>query len=169
MKSANRSGEGPVRRSIRRPLKPLALDIGAHPGLVHQVASAVGQEGDHSSRLLERPAPDRMIVEYTTVVLGRPVVTLEEVTVAPGSIHYRLLKGPLPAVEEDFEIDERPGGCTLRYRGWFEPNTGLRGVVDRFMVPRLYERALRASMAQVKAIAEERQTKSRQFRLEPNA
>lgn len=151
-------------RAERFPLPGLELEIDAQAGLVHQVVSAVGLSGGgHSSRLLEQLAPDRMLVEFTTTLLGRPLRTVEEVTVAPPTgVHYRLVSGPLPEVEEDFLIlGDRP--CTLRYSGWFKPNKGLRGWFDRLVVPHLYRSAVLASMRQVKGFAETRQRKSRLF------
>ncbi len=152
--------------AARRPLPELAIEIAAHPGLIHQVISAVGQSSaGHGSRLLEHPEPNRMIVEFTTRLLGRTIRTEEEVTLEPpGRIHYRLLRGPLPEVEEDFAIEGAGSPSTLRYTGWYQPHPGrLRGWLDRAVVPAAYRRAVWTSMRQVKQLSEARQSRSRLF------
>jgi len=153
----------------RRPLPELQLEIAAHEQLVYQLIGAAGQGGggSHGARLLDRPAPERMIVEFTTRLLGREVKTIEEVSLLDGGrIHYRLLEGPLPAVEEEFSIQPQAGGCVLRYSGWFKAHRGwLRGRLESVLVPWLYRRAVWSSMLEIKALAEARQAKSRLFRL----
>ncbi len=155
----------------RYPLPELRLEIAAHPGLVYQIIAAAGRgqlpgHASHGARILEQPAPDRALVEFTTRVLLRQVVTVEEVRFEPSErIHYRLVKGPLPAVEEEFRLDAHEAGAVLHYSGWFEPNAPLlRTWLDRVIVPRLYRRAVWHSMREIKAAAEARQAKSVLFR-----
>ena len=148
------------------PLPALDLAIAARPGLVFQLISAVGQGADAAhARVVERPSPERAIVEFTTRVMGRTVKTLEEVRFhAPDRISYRLLKGPIPAVEEEFRVEPDGERTVLRYRGTFTAHSAWwRGGFDRIVVPRIYRRAVWASMVQIKLAAEERQGKSRVF------
>lgn len=150
----------------REPLPTLAVEIDARPELVYQLVAAVGQGPDAShGRVLERPAPDRAIVEFTTRVVGRTVRTIEEVGFhPPGLITYRLLKGPLPAVDEEFRIQSLGEKTALRYGGTFVPHRPWwRAAFDRLIVPRLYRRAVWASMCQIKSAAEKRQRESRVF------
>lgn len=147
-------------------LPTLDLEIAARPELVYQMIAAVGQGPDAAhARLIERPAADRAIVEFTTRVLGRTVRTVEEVGFhPPGRITYRLLKGPLPLVEEEFLIEPAGEKTRLRYHGTFTPHQPWwRAAFDRLVVPRIYRKAVWASMKQVKLAAEERQRKSRVF------
>jgi len=97
----------------------LELPINASPALVFQLIAAVGQGHDAAhARVLERPSPERAIVEFTTTVFGRQVRTLEEVGFhAPDRITYRLIRGPLPAVDEEFLVQPSGDGSLLRYRG----------------------------------------------------
>jgi hypothetical protein len=156
--------------SSRYPLPRLSTQIGARPEIVFQVIAgldqgAVSQAGAHHARVLERPGSDRMVVEFTTTVFGRQVVTVEEVVLEPPlRIHYRLIKGPLPEVVEDFSLHPESKGTTLDYTGWFVPNRPLlRRLLDRVAVPILYRRAVGQSMADVKRLAEARQQRSRLF------
>jgi len=149
-----------------RPLPRLSVSIHARRELVFQLIAAVGQGPDAAhARVLERPAADRLIVEFTTRVLGRTVKTLEEVGLhPPDRISYRLLRGPLPDVEEEFRLEPHEPGVVLSYSGTYQPNRGwLRALFDQMVVPPLYRRAVRQSMEQIKRAAEERQRKSRVF------
>ena len=155
-----------VPRPEPEPLPALDIAIEARPGLVFQLISAVGQGADAAhARVVERPSPERAIVEFTTRVMGRTVRTLEEVGFhAPDLISYRLLKGPIPGVEEEFRVEPDGEWTMLRYRGTFTVHSPWwRGAFDRIVVPRIYRRAVLASMAQIKQAAEERQAKSRVF------
>lgn len=150
----------------RFPLPSLDLFIASRPELAFQLVSAVGQGPDAAhARVLERPASDLAIVEFTTSVLGRTVRTVEEVRfIKPDRITYRLLRGPLPQVEEEFVFEPEGSGVRLRYRGHFRAHPGwLRTLIDRLIVPAVYRRAVRKSMEQIKAAAEARQARSRLF------
>jgi hypothetical protein len=150
----------------RLPMPVLELAINAAPALVFQLVAAVGQGPDAAhARVLERPSAERAIVEFTTKVLGREVRTLEEVGFhAPDRITYRLIKGPLPAVDEEFAVQARGEGSLLRYHGTFVPHGPWpRAVFDRIVVPRIYRKAVWSSMMQIKEAAEARQRKSRVF------
>lgn len=152
---------------VRRFAMPaLELPINASPALVFQLIAAVGQGPDAAhARVLERPSPERAIVEFTTTVFGREVRTLEEVGFhAPERITYRLIKGPLPAVDEEFLVQPNGDGSLLRYRGTFQPHRPwARTIFDRLVVPRIYRKAVWSSMLQIKQAAEARQRKSRVF------
>ncbi len=151
------------------PLPTLGIAIEASPALVFQLVAAVGQGRDAThARVLRRPSPEVAIVEFTTRVLGRQVRTLEEVRFyPPDRITYRLLRGPLPAVNEEFRVESRDGGTMLVYRGTFEAHPPWpRTVLDRLLVPWLYRSAVWKSMLDIKRAAEERQKKSVLFKRE---
>ncbi len=152
------------------PLPSLSIEIAAHPELVYQLIAAAGRGSlpggaSHGARLLEQPAPDRAVVEFTTPVFGRRVVTVEEVRFEPPHrIHYRLLSGPLPAVEEEFWLQPAAIGTVMRYSGRYQPHRPLlRTLFDRAVVPSIYRRVVWKSMLDIKAAAEARQAKSRLF------
>ncbi|MDQ6883931.1 MAG: SRPBCC family protein [Candidatus Dormibacteraeota bacterium] len=147
-------------------LPSLALPIKAQPALVFQLIAAVGQGPDAAhARVIERPSANRAIVEFTTRVAGRTVKTLEEVGFhTPDRITYRLLKGPLPAVDEEFRMEPDGDNTILRYRATFVPHAPWwRAAFDRAIVPWIYRKAVTSSMHQIKQAAEERQRKSRVF------
>ncbi len=147
-------------------LPSLRLSISARRELVFQLISAVGQGPDAShARVVERPSSDRAIVEFTTPVFGRTVRTLEEVMfLPPDRITYRLLRGPLPGVHEEFRLEPADGGTVLYYSGGFQAHGPWpRTVFDRLVVPRIYRRAVWKSMQDIKRAAEDRQRKSRVF------
>jgi hypothetical protein len=153
------------------PLPRLRIEIAAHPELVYQLIAAAGRGSlpggaSHGARLLEQPAPNRAVVEFTTRVFGRRVVTVEEVAFEPSQcIRYRLLSGPLPAVEEEFRLEPAPSGTALLYSGQYSPNGPLpRTLFDRVVVPSIYRRVVWKSMLDIKTAAEARQSKSRLFR-----
>ncbi len=147
-------------------LPALDLDIDARPDLVYQLVAAVGQGPDAAhARVIERPSPDCAIVEFRTKIMGREVRTLEEVRfIPPDRITYRLLRGPLPAVNEEFMIKPSDAGTRLQYSGSYVAHSPWpRTLFDRLVVPRLYRKAVWASMLGIKRAAEARQQKSRVF------
>ena len=148
------------------PLPSLSLPIDARPELVFQLIRAVGQGPDAKhARVVERPAPDRAIVEFMTSLPLWTVRTLEEVVfIPPDRITYRLLRGPLPEVHEEFRLEAADGGTVLRYSGTFRAHEPWpRTLVDRLVVPRLYRRAVLKTMQGIKRAAEDRQRRSRLF------
>ncbi len=147
-------------------LPSLSVSINAHRELVFQLISAVGQGPDaRHARVVERPSSDRAIVEFTTPVFGRIVRTLEEVMFfSPDRITYRLLRGPLPGVHEEFRMEPADGGTVLSYSGSFRAHGPWpRTLFDRVVVPWIYRRAVWKSMQDIKRAAEDRQRKSRVF------
>lgn len=145
-------------RSVALPDRAISVDAAAE--LTYQVVSSAG----HTR---ERRGDHERIVEFHTEVRGRPVVTTELVRLDPPyGIDYRWLEGPLPAVEERIEVAPVDRDrCELRYRGRFEtPHGGIVGIVEGWMIRRMFDRAVRDHLDTAKQLAEERAKRSKLFR-----
>lgn len=144
-------------RSVVLPDRAVSVDAAAE--LTYQVVSSAG-------RTLEHRGDRERIVEFHTEARGRPVVTTELVRPdPPHGIDYRWLEGPLPAVEERIDaIPVDPYRCELRYRGRFEtPHGGLVGIVEGWMIRRMFDRAVRDHLDTAKQLAEKRARRSKLF------
>ncbi len=145
-------------RSVALPNRAVPVEAAAE--LTYQVVSSAG----HTR---ERRGDRERIVEFHTEVRGRPVVTTELVRLdPPHGIDYRWLEGPLKAVEERIEVTPvDPHRCELRYRGRFEtPHGGLVGLVEGWVIRRMFDRAVRDHLDSAKHLAEERAKRSKLFR-----
>jgi hypothetical protein len=136
--------------------------IGAPAELCFQVVAAAGT-------MLEERSDRERLVEFRTDLRGRELVTIELVYLdPPNRIAYRWVEGPLQHVEETIDVLPRPeGGCELRYRGRFEtPHRGIRGVIEGWIIKRMFAPAVREHLERAKEIAESRAERSHVFRRE---
>jgi hypothetical protein len=100
-----------------------------------------------------------VLAEYYTPVHGSRLTatTFETVTFdRPYRIAFRLVRGPVPHVAEEFTLTGRHGVTALEYSG--EPGTdfGSAGQWWGTQVARAWEAAVRASFASIQAEAERR-------------
>jgi len=95
---------------------------------------------------------------YTSVHGGRlTATTLETVTFdRPHRVCFRLVRGPVPRVAEEFSLTPRPGGTTLAYSGELGTDFGIAGQWWGGQVAKAWEATVRASLASIKAEAERR-------------
>jgi hypothetical protein len=98
-----------------------------------------------------------VLAAHFTQVGGFVATTLETVRFEPpSSIHFRLVRGPVPHVVEQFLLDEARGGTELEYRGELGTDLWALGRWWGERVARRWEAAVRASLESVKTEAERR-------------
>lgn len=147
-----------------RPLGPITLTIDAPRERVFAAAAAPYAERQTRAmgekvQILERAA-DMLLAAHRTPIGGRlTAVTVETVVLnPPEEIRFRLLRGPVPQVEETFAFVEANGTTTLIYTGVL--GTDLWGLGQWWgnLVAGTWENTVRASLAQIKIQAERTST-----------
>lgn len=154
-----------VGRSLR-PLGPLTVRIDASREVVFDVIAApylrrTPRALERKLRVLERGSDTVLAAHFTEVGVGT-ATTLETIRFEPpSSVHFRLVRGPVPHVVECFVLDEEEGGTALEYTG--ELGTDL-WALGRWWAERVaprWEAAVRGSLTAVKAEAERRAVRNR--------
>jgi hypothetical protein len=145
-----------------RPLGPLRIEIAAPRQTVFDAICApygerVPRALQEKVQVLERGA-DLVLAAHYTPIRGRLRATTVETVrfVRPERVDFRLVRGPVPQVEESFLLDEADGGTTLTYRGVL--GTDLWGLGQRWgdLVAARWEAVVRASVDTIKSEAERR-------------
>lgn len=107
--------------------------------------------------VLER-ADDMVVAEHRTKLPWMDAITVESVRFQrPERVSFRLLRGPVPYVVEEFVLKEQGDGTLFTYRGELGADLWLLG---RFYGGRVvrpaWERVVRASIEDIKAATEQR-------------
>ncbi len=146
-----------------RPLGPFSVQIGAPAPAVFDVIAApyLGRTPRAMAgklRVLERGTDMVLAEHYTPVYGGRlTATTVETVTFdRPRRVAFRLVRGPVPQVTEEFTLSEHDGVTTLAYAGELGADFGAAGQWWAGRVAAPWEAAVRASLAGIKAEAERR-------------
>jgi len=146
-----------------RPLGPFSVEVAAPAGTVFDVIAApylgktpramVGK-----LRVVERGHGMVLAEHYTPVHGGRvTATTLETITFdRPHRVSFRLVRGPVPHVAEEFTLTERRGVTALAYSGELGTDFGIAGQWWGGQVANAWEAAVRASFARIQAEAERR-------------
>jgi hypothetical protein len=147
-----------IGRSLR-PLGPLTMRIDAPREVVFEVISApyLGRTPRalaQKLRVVERS--DGMVLAEHFTDTGRFVTsTLETVRFQPPShVHFRLVRGPVPHVVEQFALREEERSTELEYSGELGTDLWALGRWWGDRVARKWEAAVRSSLDGVKAEAE---------------
>jgi hypothetical protein len=146
-----------------RPLGPFSVEVAAPAGTVFDVIAApyLGRTPRALAgklRVVERGEGMVLAEHYTPVHGGRLTATTLE-TVAfdrPHRVGFRLVRGPVPHVAEEFTLTERHGVTALAYSGELGTDFGVAGQWWGSQVARAWEAAVRASFASIQAEAERR-------------
>jgi len=143
-----------------RPLGPITLTIRAPRARVFAAAAAPYAERQTRAmrekvQILER-AGTMILAAHHTPIGGRlTAVTVETVVLnPPQEIRFRLLRGPVPHVEETFAFEETDGTTTLTYTGALGTDLWALGQWWGNLVARTWENTVRTSLDQIKAEAE---------------
>lgn len=145
-----------------RSLGPQVIDIAAPRKVVFDVISQpyLGRPTRALAgkiQVLEKGS-DMVLAAHFTPVRGRlKAQTVETVRFTPPlRIDFRLVRGPVPHVVEEFTLSEQGGGTRLEYRG--ELGTDGWGLGQRWgaAVARRWEHAVGASLSSIRAEAERR-------------
>lgn len=146
-----------------RPLGPLSVQVAAPAETVFDVIAApyLGRTPKAMAgklRVLERGS-DMVLAEHFTPVHGRRLTatTVETVTFdRPRKIGFRLVRGPVPHVTEEFSLSETRGITTLAYTGQLGTDFGAAGALWGDRVATTWEAAVHGSFAGIKIEAERR-------------
>ena len=146
-----------------RPLGPFSVRVAAPAATVFDVIAApyLGRTPRAMAarlRVIERGKDMVLAEHYTPVYRGRlTAVTLETVIFdRPGRVTFRLVRGPVPHVTEEFALTEHNGVTTLAYSGELGTDFGIAGQWWAGQVATAWEGAVRASFASIRAEAERR-------------
>ncbi len=153
-----------VGRSLR-PLGPLTWTIAAPPELVFDVIA--GPYLGRTPRALQQKlqvwerGADMVLAAHVTPVGNSIATTVETVRFdRPNRIDFRLVRGPIPHVTESFTLIEAATGTELTWEGELGADLWAVGRWWGDRVARMWEIAVRSSVAQVTAEAERRASKS---------
>ena len=146
----------------KRALGPIELDVAAPRAVVFDVISEPYRGRTPRAmagklRVLER-AGDLVLAEHTTPIGGGlTAITVETVRfVPPERVEFRLVRGPVPAVSESFELTDEHGHTRLRYAGELETDLGSVGALWGRLVARRWIAAVDGSLRSIKDEAERR-------------
>jgi hypothetical protein len=152
-----------IGRSLRS-LGPFTVDINAPREVVFDVIAApylrrTPRALEGKLEVVERGA-DMVLAAHFTAVGRLVTTTLETVRFQPpGEIHFRLVRGPVPYVVESFELSENGAATALHYAGELGTDLWALGRWWGDRVGPRWEAAVRSSLADVKAEAEQRARK----------
>jgi Polyketide cyclase / dehydrase and lipid transport len=147
-----------------RPLGPLALRIAAPRDVVFDVVSAPYLRKTPRAlraklEVLER-GEDFVLAAHHTRTHGLTATTVETVRFEPPErVHFRLVRGPVPHVVEQFVLHETEDGTELEYDGELGTDLWALGSAWGAAVARKWEATVRESLEQVKLEAERRATR----------
>jgi hypothetical protein len=144
-----------------RPLGPITVRIGAPREVVFDVVASpyhgkTPRALQSKLRVLER-GDDMVLAEHFTPVGPVVTTTLETVRFeAPERVHFRLVRGPVPYVVEQFHLRETDEATELEYTGELGTDLWAAGRLWAALVAPRWEAAVRGSLAAVAAEAERR-------------
>jgi hypothetical protein len=145
-----------------RPLGPQQVDIAAPREVVFDVIAQpyLGRPTHAMAdkvRVLERGA-DLVLAAHRTPIRGRLVATTVETVKfhRRDRVSFRLVRGPVPHVSEEFRLDDNAGRTRLIYRGEMAADLWRVGQWWASVVARHWEATVAGSLAAVKDEAERR-------------
>jgi Polyketide cyclase / dehydrase and lipid transport len=145
-----------------RPLGPLRFSIRAPREVVFEVVSApyLGRTPRalrSKLEVLER-GEDVVLAAHHTRAYGLTATTVETVRFEPPErVHFRLVRGPVPHVVEQFELHETADGTVLEYTGELGTDLWVLGSWWGAAVARTWEATVESSL---RAVADEAERRS---------
>lgn len=145
---------GPSTIVIRAP-REVVFDVIAQPYL-GRATRAIREK----VRVLQAGS-DMVLAAHRTPIRGRLVATTVETVrfTRPERVDFRLVRGPVPHVVEEFVLTERDGGTELTYRGELGTDLGPVGQWWGNLVAARWERAVADALDSVKTEAERRSSR----------
>ena len=151
-----------------RPLGPFGIDIAATAETIFDVVAApylrrTPRAMAGKLRVVDRGADLVLAEHYTPLHGGRlTAVTLETVSFErPDRIAFRLVRGPVPHLAEQFTLTGRDGVTRLDYSGELGMDFAIAGQWWADRVANAWEAAVRSSFAGIKSEAERRAGQAR--------
>jgi hypothetical protein len=146
-----------------RPLGPFGVQIAAPAATVFDVIAApyLGRTPRAMSGKLQvrQRGSDMVLAEHYTPVHGGRITaaTLETITFdRPHTIAFRLVRGPVPHLTEEFSLSEQEGTTRLDYSGELGTDFGIAGQWWADRVAAAWEAAVRSTFTSIRAEAERR-------------
>jgi len=146
-----------------RPLGPFGVDIAAPAETVFDVIAApyLGKTPRAMAgklKVLERGTDLVLAEHYTPVHGGRlTATTLETVSFdRPKRVSFRLVRGPVPELTEEFTLTEVNGKTRLDYTGELGTDFGAVGQLWADQVAAAWQSAVRSSFKSIQGEAERR-------------
>ena len=160
-------------RSVH-PLGPIVLSIDAPRELVfeHLAAPYLGRIPSGLRRklaIVEREG-NLVVAEHRTPLPLMDAITVEAVRFEPPArVSFRLLRGPVPQVTEEFLLEEAGAGTRFTYRGELGADLWLLGrwYGGRVVRP-AWEAVVRRTLDETKAAVEEHAARRRRREQEPH-
>ncbi len=146
-----------------RPLGPFGVEVAAPAETVFDIIAApyLGRTPRAMSgklKVLER-GTDMVLAEHYTPVHGGRLTAATLETVAfdrPRRVRFRLVRGPVPEITEEFTLTEDDGKTRLDYSGELGTDFGAAGQLWADRVAAAWQAAVRSSFKSIKAEAERR-------------
>jgi Polyketide cyclase / dehydrase and lipid transport len=154
-----------IGRSVR-PLGPFTTEIAAPREIVFDVIAdpylrPTPRALASKLRVVER-GEDMVLAEHFTRAGLLVTTTLETVRFErPERIHFRLVRGPVPYVVEEFHLRATADGTALDYRGELGADLWALGRAWASLVAPRWELAVRESLASVRVEAHRRAARRR--------
>jgi hypothetical protein len=145
-----------------RPLGPLSVDIGAPRAVVFELLAEpylgrATRAVREKVSVLERGSDMVLAAHRTPVGGGLVAVTVETVRFTrPERIDFRLVRGPVPQVTEQFLLTEQPFGTRLDYIGELGTDLWTLGEKWGAVVARRWEQVVADTFRAVQTEAERR-------------
>lgn len=144
-----------------RPLGPIRVLVAAPREVVFDVVSEpyLGRTPRALRAKLEvlERGTDLVLAAHYTPVYGTTATTVETVRFErPERVHFRLVRGPVPHVVEQFELREASGGTELEYTGELGTDLWAAGELWGAAVARRWVATVESSLASVREESERR-------------
>lgn len=160
--SAKRRHDAAAGRFQQR-LGPITVQIPAAPQVVFDVVAApyLGKTPRAMAdklRVLQRGRDLVVADHYTPILGGRFIVTTRETVhfEPPGRVAFRLLSGPVAAVNEEYVLTATDAGTEFTYRGTLASNLPIIGQWWARTNARTWTAVVRASIEEISAEATRR-------------
>jgi len=152
-----------------RPLGPLRVRIEAPRDVVFDVASNpyLGRTPRAMKKKLEvlERGDGLVLAAHYTHAYGLTATTVDVVGFEPPErIRFRLVRGPVPHVVEEFLLHEADGGTELEYTGELGTDLWALGSLWGAAVARTWVATVESSLGGIKAEAERRTARTRRAR-----
>ena len=145
-----------------RPLGPIRRRIEASQAIVFDVVAApylgsTPRAMADKLRVLERGADMVLAAHFTPLGFGLRATTVETVRFEPPErVSFRLARGPVPHVQETFELRDADGATELAYSGELGADLWAAGRWWASLVAKSWEQTVNGSLDGIQAESERR-------------
>jgi len=148
---------------FQQQLGPITVEIAAPPAVVFDVIAAPYLDKTPRAmadklRVLDRGSNLVVADHYTPILGGKFIVTTRETVYfePPTRVTFRLLSGPVAAVDEEYVLAATDSGTTFTYQGTLASNLPILGAWWARTNARTWTAVVRASIEEIAAEATRR-------------